>query len=99
MNNTTALFYSAIHSSLFTILSAVTGRRCWCEGPDLNRHGFTHTPLKRARLPIPPPSQIFPLISTTKIIIAEVSSFVNTFFKFFKKYIIHLQILYFYDRI
>ncbi len=26
----------------------------WCPRPDSNRHGFLHTPLKRARLPIPP---------------------------------------------
>ena len=29
---------------------------CWCEGRDLNPHDVTHSPLKRARLPIPPPS-------------------------------------------
>ena len=29
---------------------------CWCEGRDLNSQGINHTPLKRARLPIPPPS-------------------------------------------
>ena len=28
----------------------------WCEGRDLNSQGKNHTPLKRARLPIPPPS-------------------------------------------
>ena len=26
----------------------------WCRRPDSNRHGSPHTPLKRARLPIPP---------------------------------------------
>ena len=26
----------------------------WCGRWDLNPHGFTHTPLKRARLPISP---------------------------------------------
>src|SRR6185295_865360 len=26
----------------------------WCPRPDSNRHGLPHTPLKRARLPIPP---------------------------------------------
>ena len=31
-------------------------RKCWCEGRDLNSQGMYHTPLKRARLPIPPPS-------------------------------------------
>ena len=30
----------------------------WCEGGDLNPHGVYHTHLKRARLPIPPPSHI-----------------------------------------
>src|SRR5258706_14073368 len=29
----------------------------WCPGPDSNWHGLLHTPLKRARLPIPPPGQ------------------------------------------
>src|ERR1051326_3467900 len=31
--------------------------RLWCPRPDSNRHGFLHTPLKRARLPIPPLGQ------------------------------------------
>ena len=28
----------------------------WCEEGDLNPYGIYHTPLKRARLPVPPPS-------------------------------------------
>src|SRR5438552_17731770 len=32
--------------------------RVWCPRPDSNRHGFLHTPLKRARLPIPPLGQL-----------------------------------------
>ncbi len=28
--------------------------KTWCRRPDSNRHGSPHTPLKRARLPIPP---------------------------------------------
>ncbi len=31
----------------------------WCSGRDSNSHGLLHTPLKRARLPITPPEQIF----------------------------------------
>ena len=31
--------------------------KLWCPRPDSNRHGFLHTPLKRARLPIPPLGQ------------------------------------------
>ena len=27
----------------------------WCPGRDLNSYGINHTPLKRARLPVPPP--------------------------------------------
>src|SRR5688572_30282231 len=27
----------------------------WCPGRDLNPDGFPHTPLKRTRIPIPPP--------------------------------------------
>ena len=30
----------------------------WCREGDLNPHGFHHTPLKRARLPVPPPRQV-----------------------------------------
>src|SRR5690606_4076933 len=30
----------------------------WCPGWDLNPHGVTHTPLKRARLPVPPPGRL-----------------------------------------
>lgn len=31
----------------------------WCSGRDSNPHGFLHTPLKRARLPITPPELIY----------------------------------------
>ena len=31
----------------------------WCEKRDLNPYGVNHTPLKRARLPVPPLSHIF----------------------------------------
>ena len=31
---------------------------CWCEKRDLNPYGEIHTPLKRARLPVPPLSHI-----------------------------------------
>ncbi len=31
----------------------------WCGRWDLNPHGFTHTPLKRARLPISPLPRFF----------------------------------------
>ena len=30
---------------------------CWCEKRDLNPYGVNHTPLKRARLPVPPLSR------------------------------------------
>ena len=30
----------------------------WCEEGDLNPYGKYHTPLKRARLPVPPPSHV-----------------------------------------
>lgn len=33
-------------------------KQSWCEGGDLNPHGIHHTHLKRARLPVPPPSHI-----------------------------------------
>src|SRR5690625_4428944 len=32
----------------------------WCPGWDLNPHGLPHTPLKRTRLPIPPPGRAAP---------------------------------------
>src|SRR5664280_3239315 len=35
--------------------SRPAGKKKWCPGPDSNWHGLLHTPLKRARLPIPPP--------------------------------------------
>ena len=38
----------------------------WCEGRDLNSQGINHTPLKRARLPIPPPSHGNELIIALK---------------------------------
>ena len=31
----------------------------WCGRWDLNPHGFTHTPLKRARLPISPLPHVY----------------------------------------
>ena len=31
---------------------------CWCEKRDLNPYGVNHTPLKRARLPVPPLSRL-----------------------------------------
>ncbi len=30
----------------------------WCEKRDLNPYGVNHTPLKRARLPVPPLSRV-----------------------------------------
>ena len=38
----------------------------WCERRDLNPYESPHTPLKRARLPIPPRSQIFRRLSNGK---------------------------------
>ena len=49
----------------------------WCEKRDLNPYGVNHTPLKRARLPVPP------LSLTDYAIISQHSRFVNTFFEFF----------------
>ena len=42
-----------------------------------------HTPLKRARLPIPPLSRIFVISLTTLEIISDEFAFVNTFLKLF----------------
>ena len=52
----------------------------WCERRDLNPYGVIHTPLKRARLPIPPLSHI---IVSTSVIIADIILKVNTFLLFF----------------
>ena len=55
---------------------------CFCEKRDLNPYGVNHTPLKRARLPVPPLSRICfcVLVSRTSYIILQVRTFVNTFF-------------------
>lgn len=49
----------------------------WCERRDLNPYESPHTPLKRARLPIPP------LSLTTIEIITDKSCVVNTNIKNF----------------
>ena len=35
----------------------------WCRRRDLNPHGFPHTPLKRARIPIPPRRHIYSIFN------------------------------------
>ena len=35
--------------------NAMSRQGSWCPGRDLNPDGFLHTPLKRTRIPIPPP--------------------------------------------
>ena len=61
-----------------------TGRRLptcsfWCGKRDLNPYGVNHTPLKRARLPVPPlPHSSFP---DDFMIILQTYLFVNRFFK------------------
>ncbi len=51
---------------------AKEGRDCvplfWCEKRDLNPYGVNHTPLKRARLPVPPLSHIVAMAATDNII-------------------------------
>ena len=59
----------------------------FCEKRDLNPYGVNHTPLKRARLPVPPLSHIlFVLRYRTWHIILQGSSFVKTFFQKNQKY-------------
>ena len=41
-------------------------RSYWCEKRDLNPYGVNHTPLKRARLPVPPLSHIKHLCFVTR---------------------------------
>ena len=46
---------------------------CWCEKRDLNPYGVNHTPLKRARLPVPPLSHIkTPLFCYSKKVSEEI---------------------------
>ena len=47
--------------------------RAWCEKRDLNPYGKNHTPLKRARLPVPP------LSLGNKDIIPHLETFVKGF--------------------
>ena len=39
----------------------------WCRRRDLNPHGFPHTPLKRARIPIPPRRHQYSLVKCLRI--------------------------------
>lgn len=55
-------------------------RYLWCERRDLNPYESPHTPLKRARLPIPP------LSLTTIDSITDESLNVNTYFNFFLEF-------------
>ncbi len=53
----------------------------WCEKRDLNPYGEIHTPLKRARLPVPPLSHIILRTQRNVIYYTQISGFVNTFLK------------------
>ena len=51
----------------------------WCGKRDLNPYGVNHTPLKRARLPVPPlPHSSF---LDDFMIILQSANFVNSFLK------------------
>ena len=52
---------------------------CWCEKRDLNPYGIHHTPLKRARLPVPP------LSHTWNISLLIIPYFLKLSTRFFKK--------------
>ena len=55
----------------------------WCEKRDLNPYGKNHTPLKRARLPVPPLSHLYlGLLPSTGNIISYSAGFVKGYFKF-----------------
>ena len=58
-------------------------RFSWCEKRDLNPYGVIHTPLKRARLPVPPLSRV---AFDNANIIPLSNPFVNTFFKLFSDF-------------
>ena len=54
------LFYKILHKNKDSNFCYCLG---WCERRDLNPYESPHTPLKRARLPIPPLSHIYLLHS------------------------------------
>ena len=55
----------------------------WCEKRDLNPYGVNHTPLKRARLPVPPLSHYAGLLPDCLNIISVFAQLVNPFFNLF----------------
>ena len=55
----------------------------WCERRDLNPYGVNHTPLKRARLPVPPLSHYAGLLPDCLNIISVFAQLVNPFFNLF----------------
>ena len=55
----------------------------WCEKRDLNPYGVNHTPLKRARLPVPPLSHYAGLLPDCLDIISDFARLVNPFFNLF----------------
>ena len=61
--------------------SALCGKR------DLNPYGVNHTPLKRARLPVPPLPHSTDVLPSTVDIISRASAFVKGYFEIsFKKF-------------
>ena len=56
----------------------------WCEKRDLNPYGVNHTPLKRARLPVPPLSHLRRSVSDVYYYTRN-NQFVKCFFEFFQK--------------
>ena len=50
----------------------------WCRRRDLNPHGFPHTPLKRARIPIPPRRHIY-LIFNYRVYLPSRKTIFNRF--------------------
>ena len=65
----------------------------WCEKRDLNPYGVNHTPLKRARLPVPPLSHV--VLSTTLILYTLFTDLSIVFLKFFEIFLIFLNFLFF----
>ena len=57
-----------------------------CGKRDLNPYGVNHTPLKRARLPVPPLPQMTGKILSTHTIIPPRDVFVNRYFQLFEKF-------------
>ena len=66
---------------------------CWCEKRDLNPYGVNHTPLKRARLPVPPLSHLPSLLRRLPYYTLLLSVCQYFFESFFEKFSLFLFLI------